>query len=72
MADLFADPLSQPQKLAQVLVPMPIDKAYSYSVPPDMTVQLGDYVAVPLGSRMLIGVFADMAQDYDGNPDKLK
>ena len=72
MADLFADPLSQPQKLAQVLVPMPIDKAYSYSVPPDMTVQLGDYVAVPLGSRMLIGVVWNLDQDYDGNPDKLK
>ncbi|MGN7502084.1 MAG: primosomal protein N' [Alphaproteobacteria bacterium] len=72
MADLFADPLSQPQTLAQVLVPMPIDKAYTYSVPPDIKVKLGDYVAVPLGSRMLIGVVWGVDQDYDGNPDKLK
>jgi primosomal protein N' (replication factor Y) len=79
MSDLFVnDPIAAPpsaplaQSLAQVLVPMPIDKAYSYSVPADIDVQLGDYVAVPLGSRMLIGVVWNLDQDYDGNPNKLK
>ena len=81
MSDLFADehnsasapPLNAaPLRLAQVLLPMPIDKAYSYSVPSDITVQLGDYVAVPLGSRMLIGVVWGMDQNYDGKIEKLK
>lgn len=72
MSDLFTEQMPAVQSLAQVLVPMPIDKAYSYAVPPDIKVQLGDYVAVPLGSRMLIGVVWSLDQDYDGNPDKLK
>jgi primosomal protein N' (replication factor Y) len=81
MSDLFADEHNlasappqnaAPLRLAQVLLPMPIDKAYSYSVPSDINVQLGDYVAVPLGSRMMIGVVWGTDQNYDGKIEKLK
>lgn len=60
---------------AQVLVPYPIDKSYSYKVPEDMHVVPGQYVTVPLGSREVVGVVWDEANDQgapDVNPDKLK
>ncbi|MGH1402797.1 MAG: primosomal protein N' [Alphaproteobacteria bacterium] len=39
-----------------VLVPYPVDKAYDYQVPADLSVQVGDYVCVPLGNREVAGV----------------
>lgn len=39
-----------------VLVPYPVDKAYSYIVPEGITVAPGDYVVVPLGNREVPGV----------------
>lgn len=38
-----------------VLVPYPVDKAYSYIVPEGITVAPGDYVVVPLGNREVPG-----------------
>ncbi len=40
----------------KVLVPYPIDKAYSYIVPDGLSVVQGDYVCVPLGNREVTGV----------------
>ena len=42
--------------LASVLLPLPLDVAYDYSVPADMELHAGDFVTVPLGKRSLIGV----------------
>src|SRR5579863_9687449 len=42
-----------------VLLPLPLDGAYDYSVPDGVTVAAGDFVAVPLGSREVIGVVWD-------------
>lgn len=46
--------LSGGQKSVSVLVPYPIDKAYSYSC--DEILPIGTYVSVPLGNRSVIGV----------------
>ncbi len=43
-------------KLAAVLVPYPVDKAYDYIVPPDIEFGIGDFVRVPLGNREITGV----------------
>lgn len=39
-----------------VLVPAPLSGLLDYRVPPDLSVEVGDYVAVPLGARRLTGV----------------
>ena len=41
---------------ADVLLPLALESAYSYIVPPEMTLSPGSYVAVPLGPRTVIGV----------------
>lgn len=46
-----------------VLVPYPVDKAYSYAVPEGLEVAPGDYVTVPLGSREVPGVVWDVPPD---------
>ncbi len=57
--------------VVSVLVPYPVDKAYDYIVPPDITVQAGDYVSVPLGNREIPAVvWGDGTGDVD--PKKLK
>ncbi len=48
---------------ATVLVPYPVDKAYSYAVPEGLSLQPGDYVTVPLGSREVPGVVWDKAAE---------
>lgn len=48
--------MSQSSTLADVLLPLGLETAYSYGIPHGMTLQPGDYVEVPLGSRSVIGV----------------
>lgn len=50
--DCAAEGLEKPA----ILVPFPVDKPYSYTCPPGMTLRAGDYVRVPLGSRAVAGV----------------
>ncbi len=64
---LFEDDI----KIVSVLVPYPVDKAYSYAVPPGVEVKPGDYVTVPLGGREVPGVVWDDAPD-DVPKKKLK
>jgi primosomal protein N' (replication factor Y) (superfamily II helicase) len=42
--------------IADVLLPLALDGPYSYRVPPGLALAVGDYVAVPLGPRQMIGV----------------
>ena len=50
-----------------VLVLAPVaTKAYSYAVPPGMTVRLGDVVRVPLGPRQTVGVVWGAAEPVEG------
>ncbi len=58
---LFEEP--QPAATARVLVPYPVDKAYSYAVPEGLALKPGDYVTVPLGKRDVPGVV------WDGDPE---
>jgi primosomal protein N' (replication factor Y) (superfamily II helicase) len=43
-------------KLVDVLLPLALPKPYTYEAPGGMALELGSYVAVPLGPRMAIGV----------------
>src|ERR1700742_2176426 len=42
--------------VVDVLVPVALDRAYSYRVPRGMELKAGDVVCVPLGSREVVGV----------------
>ncbi len=42
-------------RIADVLVPVAIDQAYSYRIPADLALAAGDFVEVPLGTRQVIG-----------------
>ena len=42
--------------VADILIPLALDTAYSYAVPPGLTLAAGDVVQVPLGPRETIGV----------------
>src|SRR5688572_27606271 len=44
------------RRVVDVLVPVALDQAYSYTVPPELEVVPGDVVAVPLGPREALGV----------------
>ncbi|TKT82977.1 primosomal protein N' [Aquamicrobium sp. LC103] len=54
-----------------VLVPMPAERPYSYSVPPGMTAVPGSIVRVPLGPRQVAGVVWDTPVDAV-DPRKLR
>jgi primosomal protein N' (replication factor Y) (superfamily II helicase) len=54
------------RRVVDVLMPVALDQAYSYVVPPDMKVAPGDVVAVPLGPREALGVV--WAENDSPNP----
>jgi primosomal protein N' (replication factor Y) (superfamily II helicase) len=44
------------ERTVDVLVPVAVDSPYSYRIPADLALALGDLVAVPLGTRQVTGV----------------
>ena len=50
---------SDRQRVVPVLVPMPAERPYSYSVPDGMAVVAGSIVRVPLGPREVAGIVWD-------------
>ena len=44
------------RRVVDVLVPVALDQTYSYRVPDDLDLTVGDVVAVPLGAREVTGV----------------
>ena len=54
-----------------VLLPLPLGDAYDYRVPPQMALAPGDFVAVPLGPRTVIGVVWGPPRG-DVDPGKLR
>ncbi|MGI9402739.1 MAG: DEAD/DEAH box helicase family protein, partial [Rhizobiaceae bacterium] len=54
-----------------VLLPIPVERAYSYAVPQGMVLQPGDIVQVPIGPRMVAAAVWDGPVD-DVDPGKLK
>ena len=56
-----------------VLLPLPLDQAYDYLVPPELALAPGDFVQVPLGSRELIGVIWEPGRDSgEVAPERLR
>ncbi|MCZ6837680.1 MAG: primosomal protein N' [Alphaproteobacteria bacterium] len=54
------------EKRISVLLPLPLAGAYDYRADGDFAVQTGDFVAVPLGSREVVGVvWGDATGDVD-------
>jgi primosomal protein N' (replication factor Y) (superfamily II helicase) len=60
--DLF-DGALPPAHTVDVLVPVALDRAYSYRVPFDMRLAPGDVVSVPLGTRDTLAVVWDVSPD---------
>jgi primosomal protein N' (replication factor Y) (superfamily II helicase) len=52
--------------IADVLLPVAIEQSYSYAVPGGITVAPGDFVEVPLGTRMTHGVVWETRQGQAG------
>lgn len=57
------------ERRVSVLLPLPLAGAYDYRVPRELNVVAGDFVAVPLGNRKLVGVVWDQR---GGNVDHTK
>ena len=54
-------------QIADVLMPLALDTAYSYAVPDAMRLREGDVVQVPLGTRETVGVVWALRQGSGGN-----
>ncbi len=64
---------ASPDDRVSVLLPLPLGQAYDYAVPDDLALAPGDLVSVPLGSRELLGVVWEPAEDRDEvAPEKLR
>jgi len=55
-----------------VLLPIPAERAYTYSVPRGMVLEPGDYVQVPLGPRKVAAVVWDEEDGGQVDPKKLR
>jgi primosomal protein N' (replication factor Y) len=56
MQERHASSAESTEHRVSVLLPLPLAGAYDYSVPQELNVAPGDFVAVPLGRRQLVGV----------------
>ncbi|WP_026607789.1 primosomal protein N' [Methylocapsa acidiphila] len=56
MASGFEAPKASAPGVADVLVPVAVDTAYSYKIPAGLDLAEGDFVEAPLGTRTTIGV----------------
>ncbi len=57
--------------MVRVVLPLPLGRGYSYLVPPELRVETGDFVSVPLGTRKVVGVVWD-GEAESVPADKLK
>src|SRR2546423_13515975 len=61
------------QRIVDVLVPVALDHTYSYRAPPELSLAIGDIVAVPLGASETVGVvWADNVPLRPGLHNRLK
>ena len=56
MPERHASSAESTERRVSVLLPLPLAGAYDYGVPRESNVSPGDFVAVPLGRRQLVGV----------------
>ena len=54
-------------RIADVLIPLALDTAYSYAVPDDLVLAEGDVVQVPLGTRETAGVVWGLREGSGAN-----
>jgi len=59
-------------KTVDVILPVALDRAYTYRVPAGMTLAAGDVVAVPLGPNEYVGVVWGESEPRPGLHNKLK
>jgi primosomal protein N' (replication factor Y) (superfamily II helicase) len=64
--DLFAPADAPGASVVDVLLPLALDKAYSYRAPAGLNLAPGDLVKVPLGNRETLGVVWDRDPDAPG------
>ncbi|WP_086635889.1 primosomal protein N' [Acetobacter sp. DsW_059] len=62
LSETLAD-VAQPQQRVSVLLPMPFKGPFDYLSPPDITLNPGDIVLVPLGRRQKTGVVWETSSD---------
>jgi len=62
----------EPGARVKVLIPLPLDGPYDYRLPVDMTAEIGSFVAVPLGNRLVAGVIWGPSTDSDVPEEKLR
>ncbi|MDB1135007.1 primosomal protein N' [Candidatus Anaplasma sp. TIGMIC] len=46
--------------IAEVIVPVPLDKTFYYAIKDGMSLSAGDYVRVPFGGRVAVGLVVDI------------
>ena len=59
-------PQAETPNVAEILVQVAVDTAYSYRIPTGMTLCTGDTVIVPLGNRQTIGVVWAVSASHSG------
>lgn len=65
-------PVPKNQKRVQVLMPLPLPRAYDYAVPDEIDIALGNYVRVELGSRAVTGIVWSLESDPEQASKKIK
>ncbi len=60
------------KSLCQVLLPVPFDCGFSYFVPEDLTVEIGDVVKVSFRSKEIFGVVVGLKQENEIDVKKIK
>jgi primosomal protein N' (replication factor Y) (superfamily II helicase) len=58
-------------RIADVLIPLALDTAYSYALPDGLGVEEGDVVQVPLATREVVGVVWNVREGQGGNLKKV-
>jgi len=58
-------------RIADVLIPLALDTAYSYAVPDDLALEEGDVVQVPLATREVAGVVWSLREGQGANFKKV-
>ena len=61
-----------PKKLCQALLPVPFDYGFSYFVPEDLLVEIGDVVKVSFRNKEIFGVVIGFDQKNDIDEKKIK
>src|SRR3954463_15539066 len=67
-----AEPPAATAGVAEVLVPVGLDTAYSYRVPATVPLAVGDLVSVPFGPRETVGVVWSLEPAEGGRGANLK